>query len=108
MTTNVHLMYPAANGVMPPIQLAGGPASYYAPVAVDAPVATARTASVSVDRVRELLDAAGPLSLRDIAGGLNVAVRDAATVVRWMLDRGWLVHDEWERHRLSGPCRAAA
>jgi hypothetical protein len=67
-----------------------------------APVAL-RPAPVPVPRrigaadVLGLLEAAGPLTTADIAGGLGVSEREAASVVRVMLDRDWLRPDEWGR-----------
>ncbi len=55
---------------------------------------------VATSDVGDLIDAAGPLSLRDIAGGLNVSMHQASTLVDWMLRHDWLRQDEWERHRL--------
>jgi hypothetical protein len=61
--------------------------------------------AVSVEAVRELIDAAGPLTIRDIAGGLDVAAHEASAVVGRMMLEGCLSRDEWDRHRLSGLCR---
>ena len=52
---------------------------------------------VSPDDVRELIDAAGPLALRDVAAGLGVPAHRAAAVVGWMLDHDCLRQDEWRR-----------
>jgi hypothetical protein len=60
---------------------------------------------VTVHGVRDLIEAAGPLSLRDIAGALDVPERDAMVVVGWMIARDCLRQDEWGRHRLWGACR---
>jgi hypothetical protein len=62
--------------------------------------------AIAVSDVCDLIDAAGPLSLRDIAGGLDVSLHQASTVVGSMLEHDCLRQDEWERHRLSGACRA--
>jgi hypothetical protein len=48
-----------------------------------------------------LIDAAGPLSLCDLAGGLNLSVRDVALRVRRMMHEHRLRRDEWGRYRLS-------
>lgn len=48
-----------------------------------------------------LLHAAGPLTIRDIAGGLAISVADAAARVRLMRARGDLREDEFGRYR---PC----
>src|SRR4029079_1585149 len=45
---------------------------------------------VTVHGVRDLIEAAGPLSLRDIAGALDVPERDAMVVVGWMIARDCL------------------
>ncbi len=64
--------------------------------------------AIAVSDVCDLIDAAGPLSLRDMAGGLDVSLHQASTVVGWMLDHDCLRQDEWEQHRLSGACRASS
>ena len=72
-----------------------------------APRVTATTTPrVSASDVRDLIEAAGPLSMRDIAGGLGVTEREAASVIRWMADAGELKQDEWGRLRLWGAYRA--
>jgi hypothetical protein len=60
--------------------------------------------------VLDLLEAAGPLTTGDIAGGLGVPEREAAGVVRMMLDRDWLRPDEWGRLGIgrSAPAKLAA
>jgi hypothetical protein len=58
--------------------------------------------AASAEAVRSLIDAAGPLSLGDIAGGLGIAVAAASTTVDRMLAAGCLRQDEWERHTLRG------
>jgi hypothetical protein len=47
--------------------------------------------------VCDLIDAAGPLSLRDIAAGLDVSLHQASNVVGWMLEHDCLREDEWDR-----------
>jgi hypothetical protein len=61
---------------------------------------------VSASDVRDLIEAAGQLSMRDIAGGLGVTEREAASVVSWRADAGELKQDEWGRLRLWGAYRA--
>lgn len=70
------------------------------------PAEHAPAARVSPDDVRGLIDAAGPLSLRDIAAGLGVPAHRASRVVEWMLDHDCLRQDEWRRLTLRG-CRDA-
>jgi hypothetical protein len=57
-------------------------------------------AAISVREVCDLIDTAGPLTLRDIAGGLAVPVRRAAARVRQMVGAGALGRDEFGRYRL--------
>lgn len=64
---------------------------------------TGRT--ISIEDVCELLDAAGPLPLRDIAGGLDVSIAGAAALVQRMVNFGYLRQDEWSRYRAAGDCR---
>jgi hypothetical protein len=59
----------------------------------------------SISDVCALIDAAGPLTLRDLAGGLNVPLRQASQLVVSMLDSDCLKQDEWARYRLWGSCR---
>ena len=68
----------------------------------DATRARDRTPAVSPGAVRDLLDAAGPLSLRDIAAGLGVPMQRASHIVSWMLDHDCLRQDEWRRHTVRG------
>ena len=72
---------------------------YFGP-RVDIPAAVAP--AISVDDVRDLLDAAGPLTLRDIAGGLAVPARRVAGRIRQMLADCALKQDEFGRYRLTG------
>lgn len=58
--------------------------------------------AISVDDVCDLIDAAGPLTLRDIAGGLAVPIRRVAARIRQMLGAGALRRDEFGRYRLWG------
>jgi len=60
--------------------------------------------AVSSHDICDLLGAAGPLSLDDIAGGLGVPARQAAMIARWMLDHGLLEQDEWDRFMLRIDC----
>jgi hypothetical protein len=52
--------------------------------------------------VSDLIAAAGPLSARDIAGGLDVSLFEALARVRAMVAGGGLRQDEWGRYCLSG------
>jgi hypothetical protein len=69
----------------------------------EAPRAGAEAArrGASANDVRELLEAAGALGIRDIAGGLDITVSAAAATVEWMLSRGEARMDEWERVRAA-------
>jgi predicted transcriptional regulator len=48
--------------------------------------------------VCELIEAAGPLSIRDLAGGLNLPLPEVAAQVRRMASEERLQQDEWERY----------
>ena len=74
--------------------VAGAPRVALAPIR-PAPVPVPRRFDAA--DVFDLLAAAGPLTTGDIAGGLGVPEREAAGVVRLMLDRDWLRPDEWGR-----------
>ncbi len=63
---------------------------------------TAKRASVR--DVCALLEYAGPLTVRDIAGGLNTPEREAVQVVEWMASNEYVKPDEWGRLRLWGDC----
>ncbi len=63
-------------------------------------IVIARTAPVSLDDVCALIEAAGPLTAVDIAGGLAISVSEAANSVRRMVDAGQLKQDEWGRYHL--------
>lgn len=63
------------------------------------PVAVPQRRAAAGD-VRDLIDAAGPLSLRDIAGGTGIAPHEAAQIVAHMVAHGVLRRDEWGRHSL--------
>jgi hypothetical protein len=56
---------------------------------------------LSTDSVADLLRAAGPLSVEDIAGGLGVSVREAQVVVWRMVDDDCVRPDEWQRMKLQ-------
>ena len=58
--------------------------------------------AISIDEVCELIDATGPLTIRDIAGGLAVSLRSAVALVRRMVRIGALKRDEFGRYRLWG------
>ena len=60
--------------------------------------------AASPDEVCELIEAAGPLTIRDIAGGLAVSIRQASASVQLMVRRNWLKQDEFRRYRLCGTC----
>ena len=68
------------------------------------PTAAPAAVSASTDDVLALIDAAGPLTLKDIAGGLNVSLRYASSLVRRLAAGGCLGLDEWDRHRVRGGC----
>jgi hypothetical protein len=55
--------------------------------------------------VRDLIAAAGPLSLRDIAGGLGVSTSEATALLRSMVEHDGLRQDEWARYRLPTATR---
>jgi hypothetical protein len=57
------------------------------------------------DDVRDLIEAAGPLVLDDIAGGLDVSLPEASLRVHTLVAGGCLQQDEWDRYRLAGSCR---
>ena len=98
-----------------PIERQGSPidwiGSVYTPVARALRAVTgirpipAPVVSVNMAIVRDLLDAAGPLTIADIAGGLDVSVKSASGRVAAMLYCGCLRADEWGRYRLSERCR---
>lgn len=56
---------------------------------------------VSPADVRDLLEAAGSLGIRDIAGGLDVRESAVVATVAWMLSRNELQMDEWNRLRAA-------
>jgi hypothetical protein len=55
-----------------------------------------------VEQVCDLIDAAGPLSIEHIAGGLNLPTAQASSCVGLMVTRDWLREDEFARYRLWG------
>lgn len=73
-------------------------------------VTATRNASIAprpdaaIDDIRELIAAAGPLSARDIAGGLGVSCRQAAASIRRMRRLSCLKRDEFDRYRLWSTC----
>ena len=87
--------------------LSGAADNFYMPTAVlpvapvRRPTAREQRHAVSPDEVSDLIEASGPLSLSDIAGGLGVSVRDATPVAYMLLDTGRLRADEWNRFRLA-------
>ena len=62
------------------------------------------SSGVAAAEVCELIEAAGPLTVVDIAGGLGVSARCAAGRVRQMVSSGCLREDEFGRYRLWGAC----
>jgi hypothetical protein len=78
----------------------GRPLRFGPAVHVPAPVASA----VSIDDICDLLDAAGPLTVRDIAGGLNVTIRQASACVQRMVLSHCLRRDEFRRYRRGETC----
>jgi hypothetical protein len=59
---------------------------------------------VTADDVCRLISAAGPLTLCDIAGGLDVPFRRAAVRVRRMVAACELRRDEFGRYATRGAC----
>jgi hypothetical protein len=59
---------------------------------------------VSVDAVCDLIEAAGPLTVRDIAGGLDVPLRQASASVHRLARSNCLKQDEFRRYRLTRNC----
>ncbi|HXK33951.1 MAG TPA: hypothetical protein VNM91_08085 [Dehalococcoidia bacterium] len=55
--------------------------------------------------VCQLIDAAGPLTVGDLAQGLGAGARDTQVLVEWLERNGELRRDEWDRFRLSGMCK---
>jgi len=87
-------------------------ANLYAPVAraVGRRSATAvddRMAAARARQLRDLLFAAGPLTIADIAGGLAVTVHEASLAVAALRSRDCLCQDvdEWGRYRLASTCQ---
>jgi hypothetical protein len=60
-----------------------------------------------VAEIVDLIAAAGPLAVGDLAGGIRRPVEAVARRLRGMTARGLLVEDEWGRFRLA-PCVDAA
>jgi hypothetical protein len=54
----------------------------------------------------ELIDAAGPLTVDDLAAGLRVGSRETRALVGWLERNGDLRQDEWGRFALAGTCRS--
>jgi hypothetical protein len=67
---------------------------------VEVPAAVAGL--VSVDDVCDLIEAAGPLTLCDIAGGLDVPARRVVARIRRLVAARLLKRDEFGRYRLMG------
>ena len=60
--------------------------------------------SIWIRDVCELIDAAGPLTVGDIAGGLNAQVAQVMPVVEFLMGKNSLRVDEWDRLQLTGEC----
>ena len=101
-------MAPTACATLMPA-LTGANGNYYTPAAVivvePQPVRVqADERPVSAEEVESLIQAAGPLSVRDIAGGLGVTVAAALSAVRGMIVGDCLRQDEWGRLSLAPGC----
>jgi hypothetical protein len=86
------------------------PGTTYMPASLEATVTVIRPSArraaspredLTTDSVADLLRAAGPLSVEDIAGGLGVPVREAEGVVRTMVADDCVRPDEWQRMKLQ-------
>jgi hypothetical protein len=64
-----------------------------------------RAPRVPVEDVRELLEAAGPLDVTNIAGGLGWAIDETTDAVGSLVAGGRLRADEWDRYGLAGEWR---
>jgi hypothetical protein len=93
------------------------PGTSYMPASLEAPVTVIRPsarraatprAELSTDAVADLLRAAGPLSVEDIAGGLGAPLREVRAVVRQMVDDDCVLPDEWQRMKLQRQSAARA
>ena len=69
------------------------------------PAAPSPAIAAEIAAVRDLLDAAGPLTMADIAGGLDITVKAASARVAALLYCGCLRPDEWGRFRVTEGCR---
>lgn len=58
--------------------------------------------TVAASEISDLIDAAGPLTISDIAAGLATPVCTAVARVRPMVRAGQLSRDEFGRYRLHG------
>jgi hypothetical protein len=56
---------------------------------------------IAREDVFDLLDAAGSLTVSDIAGGLDVAAAEVAPCVRTLVRSGDLREDEYGRYRMA-------
>ena len=95
-------------------QMYAVPGTTYMPASMESPSAVAATITVirprrpafdaaarlSTSAVQDLLEAVGPLSVEDIAGGLGASVRETKAVVWRMVDEDRLRPDEWQRMKL--------
>ena len=86
------------------------PGTSYMPASLEAQVgglsrfrrrAVGQRSELSADGVADLLRAAGPLSVEDIAGGLGASVRDVQAIVWRMVDEDCVRPDEWQRMKLQ-------
>ena len=91
-------------------QMYAVPGTSYMPASLDASVNAFRPSArravrpstgLTTDTVADLLRAAGPLSVEDIAGGLGVSIREAQAVVWRMVDDDCVRPDEWQRMKLQ-------
>jgi hypothetical protein len=62
---------------------------------------------LTAEEVYELLAAAGPLTARDIAGGIDLPMGEVGPFVAALEERGQLRRDEFERYRLWGEAARA-
>lgn len=84
----------------PNVQAADTPRLFGPSIEVPAVVAD----QIPFDDVCDLIAAAGPLTLRDVAGGLAVPAARAAGCVSKMIAECLLEEDEFGRYQLAGAC----
>lgn len=68
------------------------------------PTATRSGPPGMIEEISALLEAAGALTVDDIAGGLDLSVDTASAWVNEMLHQDCLREDEWNRYSLRGAC----